>query len=65
MRRRGLLGIVLGAIPLALLAAPSAMAGGPIERWAAPGANGPEPCMESNPCSLQNAVESGTAPANS
>jgi hypothetical protein len=47
---------VLGAIALALLAAPSAMAGGPIERWAAPGANGPEPCLSNDPCSLQNAV---------
>ena len=65
MRRRGLLGIALGTIALVLLAAPAAMAGGPIERWAAPGASGPEPCLESDPCSLQNAVESGTAPANS
>jgi hypothetical protein len=50
---------IAAAVALAAVAcsAPAAMAGG-ADRYAEPGGDGPEPCLEANPCNIEVAVES-------
>jgi hypothetical protein len=53
---------LIAALALAVFA-PSAVAGTAVIRYAEPGGDGPSPCLDTNPCDIQVAVES--APLNS
>jgi hypothetical protein len=55
MARTGFGVALIGALTAVLVAASSAPAG-VASRFAEPAGNGPEPCLESDPCSLQDAV---------
>jgi hypothetical protein len=55
-------GLVAGVVLVGLLAAAPALAGTSVTRFAEPNGDGASPCAESDPCEIQNAVETVAQP---